>query len=89
MSEREQDKHWLVRESTIRRLWLIFSVILALTVAGQILIYVKGYFTVDSWFGFGAAFGFGSCVIMILVAKVLGMFLKRKDTYYQNGEDDA
>ena len=89
MTEHKSDNHWLVRPKTIRLLWIVFSAILALTVLAQLVIYVKGYFTVDSWFGFGAIFGFGACVIMILVAKLLGPLLKRKDTYYQNGEDDA
>ena len=43
---------------------------------------VKGYFGVDGWFGFGAAFGFLSCLAMVLFAKGLGIFLKRKDSYY-------
>ena len=89
MTERKSDNHWLVRPSTIRLLWIVFSAILALTVLAQLVIYVKGYFTVDAWFGFGAIFGFGACVIMILVAKALGLFLKRKDTYYKEGENDA
>jgi len=85
-----QDDHWLVRPTTIKRLWWVFSIVLALLVAAQVLIKVKGYFGVDGWFGFGAAFGFLSCVAMVLVAKLLGLVLKRPEDYYQDqdGEQD-
>ncbi|MEM1113210.1 MAG: hypothetical protein AAGI11_14960 [Pseudomonadota bacterium] len=82
------DNHWLTRPETIRRLWWIFSVVLALTVLAQLVFYVKGYFGVDGWFGFGAGFGFLSCLLMVLFAKALGYVLKRPRNYYgEHGED--
>ena len=83
---RPEDEPWLVRPSSIRLLWRITWAVLALTVLLQVVIKVKGYFAVDGWFGFGAAFGFLSCVAMVLGARVLGYMLKRDDTYYQAGE---
>lgn len=85
----DEELHWLVRPATIRKLWQIFSVVLALTVAAQLFIYVKGYFVVDGWFGFGAVFGFLSCLAMVLFAKGLGVFLKRNEDYYTAGDDDV
>ena len=76
--------HWLVRPRTIRRLWIGFSVVLALTVVLQLVIKVKGYFGFDGWPGFGAVFGFLCCVGMVLVAKGLGRFLKRKENFYDD-----
>lgn len=84
-----RDAHWLTRPATIRRLWLGFIVVLALTVLLQALIRVKGYFGVDGWFGFGAAFGFLSCVGMVVVAKLLGLLLKRDESYYEARDDRA
>jgi hypothetical protein len=83
-----QDDHWLVRPASIRLLWKLFWAVLAITVAMQIFIKVKGYFGVDGWIGFGAAFGFGSCVAMVLVAKGLGYVLKRDQNYYRAEADD-
>jgi hypothetical protein len=83
------DSHWLTRPATIRKLWWGFSIVLALTVAAQLFVDVKGYFGVDGWFGFGAVFGFSSCLVMVLVAKVLGFFLKRSEDYYTSGDDDV
>jgi hypothetical protein len=76
--------HWLVRPSTIRLLWWIFGVILTLTVIAQIFIDLYDYFTLDGFFGFYAIFGFVSCLAMVVFAKLLGVFLKRPDTYYDD-----
>ena len=78
-----QNDSWLTRPSTIRRLWILFVVVLVLTVAAQLMFKVKGYFGVDSWFGFAAVFGFLSCLLMVLFAKFLGYFLKRDERFYQ------
>ena len=83
-----QNDNWLVRPTTIKLLWRVFIAILALTVLAQLVIKVKGYFGVDDWFGFAAAFGFLSCVAMVLLAKVLGFVLKRDENYYNDGIDD-
>lgn len=84
----EKQLHWLVRPSTIRKLWIGFSIVLALVVLAQTVIYVKGYFGFDAWFGFGAVYGFVSCLLMVLVAKALGLLLKRPENYYDNSEQD-
>ena len=81
--------HFLTRPRTIRRLWWGFSTVLALTVLAQLVFYVKGYFTVDGWLGFGAVYGFFSCLLMVLFAKPLGFVLKRPKDYYGEQSDDA
>ena len=81
--------HWLVRSSTIRILWIVFGLVLAATVLLQLAIPVKGYFGIDGWFGFGAAYGFLSCVAMVLVAKAMAPVLKRPEDYYRGGADDV
>ncbi len=84
MNAEPETDHWLVRPQTIRWLWIGFSVVLALTVVLQLVIKVKGYFGIDGWLGFGAIFGFLCCVGMVLVAKGLGRFLKRKENFYDD-----
>jgi hypothetical protein len=78
----QKQLHWLVRPSTIRILWIGFSVVLTLLVLAQTVIYVKGYFGFDAFFSFGAIYGFASCLVMVLVAKLLGLVLKRPQDYY-------
>jgi UPF0716 family protein affecting phage T7 exclusion len=76
------EDHWLVRPRTIKRLWALFIVVLALTVLADLAIEHHPYFGIDGTIGFGAWFGFGSCVALVLVAKALGAVLKRPDSYY-------
>lgn len=87
--DRRSDDHWLVRPATIRKLWWGLGIVLALTVAAQAVISIKGYFTVDGWFGFGAVFGFLACLLMVLGAKALGFLIKRDQDYYRADTDAA
>ncbi len=89
MNESQHDDHWLARPKTITLLWRVFAAVLALLVLAQAFVYVKGYFNVDAWFGFGAVFGFLSCLAMVLFAKGLGYALKRNEDYYDEGDGDA
>ena len=83
-----EDDAWLARPSSIRLLWWIFAAVLALSVAAQAVLKVKGYFGVDGWFSFGAVYGFLACFLMVVFAKVLGRFVKRDEDYYGVDEDD-
>lgn len=87
MNKNEAD-HWLVRPATIRWIWRISLAVLAITVLLQLAIKVKGYFGIDGWIGFGAAYGFLSCLAMVLVAKGLGFVLKRDEDYYRRDLPD-
>ena len=80
---RDRD-HWLVRPRTIRLLWVIFILVLAATVLAELLVERHPYFAVEKLFGFGAWYGFLSCVVLVLFSKALGFVLKRPDTYYDD-----
>ena len=76
--------HWLVRPDTIRKLWIVFITTLILLVLADLFVEHHPHFGIDGTFGFGAWYGFASCVVLVLGAKTLGFFLKRPDTYYDN-----
>jgi hypothetical protein len=78
------DDHWLVRESTIRLLWIVSVAVLAILVLADLLVEHHAHFGLDRTFGFNAWFGFASCVALVLIAKLLGLILKRPDTYYDD-----
>ena len=78
------DDHWLARESTIKGLWVAFAAALVATVLTDLVVEPHPYFGLDGTFGFGAWFGFASCVALIIFAKGLGAVLKRPDTYYDS-----
>ena len=79
-----RDDSWLSRPETVRWLWIVFGVVLALTLLAQLVFDSPGYFGVDGWFGFPAIFGFGCCVLMVFAAKALGVLIKRPDDYYDD-----
>ena len=87
--EKRQDerKHWLYRSENLPKLWLIQIVILVLALLPEFFIHHHAHveqsgFTLDTTFGFFAWYGFLTCAGMVAGAKILGIFLKRKDTYY-------
>ena len=75
-------KHWLVRPENIRKLWIGFIAVLALTVIAKEFVEFHPHFAFEGIFAFNAWYGFGACVAMVVAAKALGVLLKRKDTYY-------
>lgn len=83
----EHDKHWLVRARTIRLLWLMVGTVLVLTVIAGLFVHQHEHFGIEASFAFYAWYGFGACVAMVVLAKLLGIFLKRPDDYYQRPED--
>ena len=74
--------HWLVRPRTIRRLWILFIAILAATLVPDLFMDHHGEFEVDGTIGFGAWFGFVSCIVLVFGSIWLGRILKRRDSYY-------
>ncbi len=78
------EKHWLVRPKTISWLWRGGMVLLALLVLADFFIHAHHYFDIDGTFGFYSWYGLVTCIGMVLFAKALGIFLKRKDSYYDN-----
>lgn len=63
-------------------LWRIFIAVLALTVAAELVIQTHPHFAVERLFAFNALYGFLACAALILVAKAIGLFVKRKEDYY-------
>ena len=83
------EQHWLTRPETIRKLWRLFIAVLAAVVLAELLGPREAHFDVERLFGFYALFGFGACAVLIVVAKAIGVFLKRPDTYYDDEAGDA
>ena len=74
--------HWLVRPRTIRLLWIGFITVLAVALVPDIFMEHHAEFGMEGTIGFGAWFGFASCVVLVLGSLALGRILKRKDVYY-------
>lgn len=80
--------HWLDDQGNVKTLWRCFLLILALLVAIGAFVDLHPHFEIETLFGFYAAYGFITCLLMIVAAKVLGVFLKRQDVYYDKDMRD-
>ena len=84
MTQKQEPDHWLARPETIRKLWIALIAFLVLLLVAGAIFPVHPHFWADGIFGFGAWFGFGACVVLVVAAKALAIFLKRPDTYYDD-----
>lgn len=74
---------WFDHPRNIKRLKLVFYVILALLVVPDFFMHKHSLFSkVEALPGFYALFGFISCVAIILISKLLGFVLKKQEDYY-------
>lgn len=74
---------WFDHPQNIKRLKIGFYIVLVLLVLPDFFMHKHSLFSpVEAWPGFYAVFGFVSCVVIILVSKLLGFVLKRKEDYY-------
>lgn len=76
------NQHWLYRPASIRLLWIVFLIILALTMLAGLFMDVHAAFGLEDSFAFAAWYGFASCIAMVVIAKLVGRLLHRKDNYY-------
>ncbi len=88
MSNKEFD--WFDHAKNQRKLKLLMWAICILSVIAEPLLALmthhprEAHFGWDGWVGFYAVLGFASCAVAILVAKALGVFLKKDEDYYDH-----
>lgn len=85
-SEPLNQRHWLDDQRNVKKLWRGFLAVLALTLIAGLFVDLHPHFEIEGWFAFNAAYGFITCLLMIVGAKALGLFLKRSDSYYARDE---
>ena len=85
----DKETDWIYRESTKKLLMRLLLVGCAISVLLELIVINRGgKFGVDSLFGFYAVLGFGSCTLMIFVAKGLGLWLKVPTNFYEEEKTD-
>jgi len=73
---------WGRRSGGFRFWWIGFGVLLLLSLLPDCFIHHHAHFGFEDYFGFYAGYGFGVGIALVVIAKVMGIFLRRKDTYY-------
>ena len=71
------------RPENVKRLLRGFYIFLVLLLIVDFFIHKHGYFPVEGYPDFFAVYGFVACVLLIFIAKVLRLFLKREENYYE------
>ncbi len=66
----------------IKRLRLVFFILLVLVLVAEFFVEKHGEFTVEHFYGFYAVYGFMAYVFLIFVAKGLRRIIMRKEDYY-------
>ena len=68
--------------------WLLGAVLLMTLLAWESLIERHPHVAIAGGFGFYAWFGFAACLLLIVVALLVGRVLKRRDDYYEGRRRD-
>jgi hypothetical protein len=74
------------KANLIKTLWIFFAIILFLVASAELLMHRHPHFAIDAIPLFEAWFGFGACVVIVLVSKLLGFLVKAPESYYHGGK---
>ena len=91
----EESQGWFDRKENTRKVLLVLFVACGLLVLIDVILWLTGYdkkpyLRWEKWPGFSAAFGFVSCVLLVLISKyVLRPLVMRDEDYYDNGSDEG
>lgn len=83
----DEKPHWLDRPRNVKLLWRGFLAVLLLTVLAEFFVPMHPHFAVEAIPGFYAWYAFLLCALLIALAKVLALLLRRPDTYYGKDHD--
>lgn len=68
---------------TGRMLWILLCLLAVFSLGSEMFIHRHPHFGIDAFFGFYTVLGALSCAGLILMGKFIGLFLKRRENYYQ------
>ena len=70
------------KPKNVRRFLCFFYISLAVLLIIDFFIHKHADFQWEGEAGFFAAYGFGSCILLVFIAKLLRIFIKRDEGYY-------
>jgi len=80
----KDELHWFDNKRNIKRIiYTIYAICAALFLA-EFFYHKHAVFSFDTWFGFYAIYGFIMCVGLVIGAKVIRIFLMRREHYYDS-----
>ncbi|RDV24656.1 hypothetical protein DXV75_13290 [Alteromonas aestuariivivens] len=88
-SQKDSSKGFFDHPENITRLLRGFYVLCIVLVAMDFFVHRHIYTELEKIPAFYAIFGFLACVLLVLLAKVLRIFLMRSEQYYQDQDDET
>ncbi len=80
------EKGWFDEKRNVKKIvWALVIICAGLFLADGFY-HKHPYFAVENVFGFYALYGFGMCVVLVLVAKWMRTFLMRDEDYYDKDD---
>lgn len=71
------------KPQNVKRFLLLFYISLAVLLIADFFIHKHAYFPWEAKYSFFAVYGFVSCVLLIYIAKLLRLFIKKDEDYYE------
>jgi hypothetical protein len=81
-SAAEEGERWLDRKTNIKKIYKFVWILCGLLILIEPFVHKHATWEFDSLLGFYGVFGFVGCVALVLIAKVLRIFLKRPENFY-------
>ena len=83
-SNADPKSYWLDNPRNVDKIvWALVAVCIALFLA-DFFYHKHVHFGFEHWFGFYALYGFIMCVALVVAAKMMRVFLKRDEDYYDH-----
>ncbi len=82
MEKKKEYLKFLENPKNIKLLWILLYASCGFLVLLDLFIPREVAFGFDGFFGFYGILGFISCAVLILISKLLGLFLKVREDYY-------
>ena len=82
MNADDDKKHWLDDSKSVGKLVKALVAVCVLLFIADAFYHKHSYFAVEDFLGFYAFLGFAICVVVVLAAKGLRVFLMRSEDYY-------
>lgn len=84
---KDPDRYWLERPGSVGKLIGILMTVASLAVVADGFYEKHGHYAFERIFGFQAAYGFVSCVVLVLAATQMRKLVMRDEHYYEPADD--
>ncbi len=82
MQEQKDENTWFDKPANVKKIIAALCAVCGLLMIADFFYHKHAHFAVEKLFGFYAFYGFIMCVLLVLAAKVMRVWLMRDEDYY-------